>query len=229
MTDRDAIAEAANNVSGYLDGRNLAALVNNAGVAVAGPLQLIDDDAFDRQLLIHVSGTRNVTNAFLPMLGANGNQSPQTKPGKIINISSISGIMNTPINGAYCISKHAMESMSEVYRRELRMYGIRVVTIQPGPIQSRIWEKNIGTMAGMETGDYGPMISSVNRIMASAQRDALPARVISELIHKIIGKRRPRTSYVVHRNAWMIRLLSDWIPSQWMDRYLARKLSTFNE
>jgi NAD(P)-dependent dehydrogenase (short-subunit alcohol dehydrogenase family) len=121
-------------------------------------------------------------------------------------MSSISGILNTPLNGAYCIAKHAIESMAEVYRRELHMYGIPVVSIQPGPIASRIWEKNIGSMLQMEDSDYGPMIQSVNAHMERAQQNALPARVISELVHKIINQRRPRTAYIVHSRVWAIRL-----------------------
>ena len=226
VTDRDAIAEAAQFVAKQLDGRGLSALVNNAGVAVAGPLQLVDDDDFEKQLRINVAGTRNVTNAFLPMLGASLDRPTTQSPGKIINISSISGIFNTPVNGSYCIAKHAIESMAEVYRRELKMYGIQVVCIQPGPIKSRIWEKNIGSMSQMESSDYGPMIRCVNQHMERARQEALPAIVISELVHKIIKKQRPRTAYIVHSRVWAIRLFAYLLPSRLVDWILHRQLSS---
>jgi NAD(P)-dependent dehydrogenase (short-subunit alcohol dehydrogenase family) len=172
VTDRDAIRIAAIAVREVLGDNLLTALVNNAGVAVAGPMQFVDDDRFEEQMRINVVGTRNVTNAFLPMLGARSNRPAAQEPGKIINISSISGILNTPINGSYCVAKHAMESLGEVYRRELFMYGIDVVSIQPGPIQSEIWNKNMDSMTDFAGSDYAPMIRRVNEIMKQAQRVA---------------------------------------------------------
>ena len=105
LVDRPALTAAAKQVEQILDGQLLTCLVNNAGVPLTGPLELIDDDRFDHQLLVNVSGTRNVINAFLPMLGATSERAPSVQPGKIINNSSISGVINTPINGPYCISK----------------------------------------------------------------------------------------------------------------------------
>ena len=224
ICDRAAIAIAAKQVEKILDGKLLTCLVNNAGIALSGPLQLIDDERFDHQLLVNVSGTRNVINAFLPMLGAIKGRDPSVKPGKIINNSSISGIVNTPINGSYCISKHAIESLGEVYRRELMMYGIDVVSIQSGPIQSQIWEKNIGTTTEFEDSDYQNMIQQTDAIMVSAQKIAQPPSVFSELIEKIIDNRRPRLAYIIHQQRWRIWMLR-WMPRRWVDRLMHKKLS----
>ena len=226
VTDRDAIRIAAIEVQSILGDNLLTALVNNAGVALAGPMQLVDDDRFEEQMRINLFGTRNVTNAFLPMLGARSDRQADQKPGKIINISSISGILNTPINGSYCVAKHAMESLGEVYRRELFIYGIDVVSIQPGPIQSEIWNKNADSMAEFADSDYAPMIRRVNEIMKQAQRDALPAEVISKLIHKIIKTRRPKTQYIVHSNRWSVTVIAKLLPPRWVDRILYRKLTS---
>ncbi len=225
VTDRDAIRIAAIEVQSILGDNLLTALVNNAGIAVAGPMQLVDDDRFEEQMRINLIGTRNVTNAFLPMLGARLDRQADQQPGKIINISSISGILNTPINGSYCVAKHAMESLGEVYRRELFMYGIDVVSIQPGPIQSEIWSKNAESMTEFADSDYAPMIRQVNEIMKQAQRDALPAEVISKLIHKIIKTRRPKTQYIVHSRRWPVTVIAKWMPARWVDRMLYRKLT----
>ena len=225
ITDREAIQDAAARVRELIDENVLTALVNNAGVAVAGPMQLVNDDRFEEQIRINVIGTRNVTNAFLPALGARRNRPADQKPGKIINISSISGILNTPINGSYCVAKHAMESLGEIYRRELYMYGIDVISLQPGPIQSEIWNKNADSLTGFADSDYAPMIRRVDEMMRQAEQDALPPAVISKLIHKIIDTRRPKTQYIVHSRRLPGMILAKWLPARWVDRMLNRKLS----
>lgn len=224
VTDREAIQRAADKVKGVLGDQLLTALVNNSGVALAGPLQLIDDDRFEHQVQVNVLGLRYVINAFLPMLGASLDRPADQKPGKIINMSSISGILNSPINGSYSIAKHAMESIGEVYRRELMMYGIDVISIQPGPIQSRIWEKNIGSMAEFADSDYSQMIERVDEIMQEARGQALPAVVIAKLVEKIIESRRPRSAYIVHSRTWPVYIISHLLPARWVDRLIQRQL-----
>ena len=224
ICDQAAISTAAKQVEEVLDGQLLTCLVNNAGVVLAGPLELIDDDRFEHQLLVNVSGTRKVINAFLPLLGATKDRDPSLKPGKIINNSSISGIVNTPVNGSYCISKHAIESLGEVYRRELMMYGIDVVSIQSGPIQSQIWEKNIGTASEFEDSDYQTMIQQTEAIVAESQKIAQPPSVFSSLIEKIIDNPRPRLAYIIYQQPWRIWILR-WLPRRWVDRLMHKKLS----
>ncbi len=224
VSDKEAVVAAANVVQKKLAGNLLTALVNNAGIALAGPLELIDDDRFEHQLKVNVTGLRLVINAFLPLLGASLDRPPDQRPGKIINISSISGILNAPINGSYSISKHAVESIGEVYRRELMMYGIDVVSIQAGPIQSRIWEKNIGSMSEFADSDYAPMIQNVEAMMDEAQKTALPARVMSERMKKIIDSRKPKTAYIINSRVLPVYILSHWMPGRWVDRILHRRL-----
>ena len=222
--DREAIHRSAGQVREILNGQLLTCLVNNAGIALAGPLELIDDEAFDHQLLVNVAGTRNVINAFLPMLGASLDRPAGTPPAKIINNSSISGVINTPINGSYSISKHAIESLGEVYRRELLMYGIDVISIQSGPIASKIWTKNIGSMAEFENSDYGTMIRNTEAIMEDGQKSAQEPEVFSRLVQKIIETPRPRLAYTIHEQAWRIHLMR-WLPARWLDRLMFKKLS----
>ena len=226
VTDRDAINAAAEYVQQTLNGKLLTALVNNAGMALAGPLQLIDDDRFEHQIRVNVIGLRYVINAFLPALGASKDRPTDQSPGKIINMSSISGILNSPINGSYSIAKHAMESIGEVYRRELTMYGIDVVSIQPGPIQSRIWEKNIGSMDEFAGSDYAPMIQRVDEIMQQARKAALPATVIAKLVDRIIKSPKPKTAYIVHTRTWPVYILSHLLPARLVDRLIQRQLRT---
>jgi len=197
---------------------SLTALVNNAGYAKGGPMALLDDEAFRAQIEANLFGVRNVTNTFLPLLGADKNF--KHKAGKIINISSISGILNTPMNGAYCVSKHALESMAEVYRRELMMYGIKISSIQPGPIESKLWEKNIGTLQEYYEGDYENMARNTDRIILDASKDALPVRVISKLIDKIIKTKSPKLSYIVDKNSFVVKIITKFIPKRVVDLVL---------
>ena len=224
--DRDAIKTAAAEVQAELDGQLLTCLVANAGIAVACPLEHVDNDAFDHQLLVNVSGTRNVINAFLPMLGASLDRPANLNPGKIILNSSISGVLNTPINGSYCISKHAVESLGEVYRRELYPFGIDVLSIQSGPIQSEIWNKNAGALDEFMETDYATMAKKTNEILIAGQESAQPAETISKLIDRIIENKRPKLAYIVHSKPWLICLLSVWLPARMVDRLIVKKLSS---
>ncbi len=234
VTDQAAIAAAAREVETALDGNYLTALFNNAGLAVGGPLQLLEDDRFRHQIEVCLFGVRNTTNAFLPQLGAHpsrnraaGDRSANA-PGKIINMSSLSGILNTPMNGAYCVAKHALESLGEVYRRELIQYGIDVVSIRSGPIASCIWDKNIDVMAAYAGTDYRTMAASSRRIMIAAQKDAFPAETISKLVHKIIESRRPKCAYIVNKNKWIPTLLANYLPARFVDRLIWRSLNARN-
>jgi NAD(P)-dependent dehydrogenase (short-subunit alcohol dehydrogenase family) len=223
VTKPEQVENARQQVEEILAGESLLALVNNAGFAQGGPMALLSDILFRQQIEANVFGVRNVTNAFLPLLGASKNFTGQ--PGKIINISSISGVFNTPMNGAYCVSKHALESMAEVYRRELRMYGIQVSSIQPGPIQSKLWDKNVDKLDEYYATDYAIMARKANRIALAAQRNALPARVISELIHKIIEHKKPKLTYMVSKNLWANILLTKFTPKRVVDLILERYLN----
>ena len=224
VVDRPAIEAAAKEIADLLDGNLLTCLFNNAGVALAGPMQLVDSEAFDRQLLVNVSGARNVINAFLPLLGASLDRSADQKPGKIVNNSSISGFINTPVNGSYCVAKHAIESLGEVYRRELMMYGIDVVSVQSGPIQSQIWNKSSGALDEFKDTDYGPMISKTEAILQDAQKIAQPAEVFSRLVQKIIETPNPKTAYIIHKQRWRLYIMR-WLPKRWLDRMMYKKLS----
>jgi NAD(P)-dependent dehydrogenase (short-subunit alcohol dehydrogenase family) len=223
VTNLEEIQQAKAAVEKALGDESLCALVNNAGYAQGGPVALMSDAAFRMQMEVNLFGMRNVTNAFLPFLGATKTFSG--KPGTIINISSISGIINTPMNGAYCVAKHAMESLAEVYRRELMMYGIQVVSIQPGPIQSKLWHKNTDSMDEYLNTDYKNFVINAKRIMQNAQKEALPAEIISSLIHHIIESKRPKLSYVVTRNKWLNIIVAKYLPTRIVDYFLYRSLS----
>ncbi len=230
LCDPAAIAKSRDRVSNHLDDGVLTALINNAGLAQFGPQEFVDDREFEQVVSVNLFGTRNVNNAFLPLLrcralGFESAAQSRRSPGKIINISSLSGILNTPMNGTYCISKHALESMGEIYRRELIADGIDVVSIRSGPIQSEIWNKNLKPTPVYEVESYNEMSRTSQTIMRDAQANALPADVIAKFVWDIIEGRRRRTAYALGQGALMSRLLSsDLMPARLADWLIDRKL-----
>jgi len=221
VTNKEEVEKAYEKVVEILDEQKLSGLVNNAGLALGGPIELMDDEKFRYQMEVNLFAVRTVTNIFLPLL--KGDKSKKIKGGKIIMISSISGIFNTPFNGAYCISKHAMESLAELYRRELMMYDIDVVSIQPGPITSNLWQKNINKYAEFENTDYGNLIKRFNKVMMAAERNALPAEVISKLIYKILTK-KTKLHFIVNKHWLATVLFIKYTPARWVDYIFYRQL-----
>ena len=170
------------------------------------------------QLDVNVKSVRRITNLFLPLLKSTSKK----QSGRIINISSISGLFNSPFNGAYCISKHALESLNDVYRRELSQYGIQVIAIEPGPIKTEIWKKNLNKMDRFKDSDYYYMLKKADRIIENTERNALPVKKISTLILKCISIPRPKTRYIAHKNKFFFRLMAYYFPDKLTD-WLVRK------
>ena len=217
VTDEHQVFNAVEKTTKILGDETLSALVNNAGFAQSGPMALLSDQVFRQQIEVNLFGVRTVTDALLPLLGTS--KKHKGPPGKIINISSVSGIFNTPMNGAYCVSKHALESLGEIYRRELSMYGIKVVSIQPGPIQSALWNKNANAFEEYNETDYVQMAKKSDVILKDAIKNALPALVIAKLIDKIILSQHPRRSYIVIKNVFLVTVFAKYMPAFIVDYF----------
>ena len=204
----------------------LAGLINNAGIAIPGPLEHLLEEQFEKQLDINVKSIRRITNLFLPFLGAEPNSSKP--PGRIINISSVSGLFNSPFNGAYSISKHALESMTDIYRRELRKYGIKVIAIEPGPIKTEIWKKNLNKMDEFKDSDYYEVLQKADKIIENAERNALPVESVSKLIAKCLVAKRPKTRYIVHKGKFVFQLMAYYFPDKLSDWLVHKTLTSSN-
>ena len=204
----------------------LAGLINNAGIAIPGPLEHLSEKQFEKQLDVNVKSIRRITNLFLPLLGAKLNASKP--PGRIINISSVSGLFNSPYNGAYSISKHALESMTDIYRRELRRYGIKVIAIEPGPIKTEIWKKNLNKMDEFKDSDYYEVLQKADKIIENAKRNALPVENVSRLVAKCLTVSRPKTRYIVHKNKFAFRLMAYYLPDKITDWLVHKTLNSSN-
>jgi len=222
VCNADDIGQAVYIVSKAIGDDYLKAIINNAGLALFGPMESLENDAFEHIMRVNVMGARLVTNAFLPLM-RNGQKADNRK---IINISSLSGIFNTPMNGAYCVSKHAMESLGEIYRRELLPEGIDVVSIRSGPIQTEIWRKNIEEDERFDGTLYENMARRSQRIMHHAKKEALPPEVIAELVFGIISGRKKKLSYHVGSGSRIARLLSSqFLPKRMVDKLIVNSLN----
>jgi len=221
VTDAKTCKNQIESIYPLLEKDGLFCLINNAGIAIPGPLQHLDDEELLQQLDVNVHSVHRITNQLLPFLGAD----TKYKPGKIINISSVSGMFNSPFNGAYCISKHALESLTDVYRRELSMFGIQVCAIQPGPIKTEIWSKTLGTLDRFKGTNYGEILSSADKIIKNSEKSAFDVHIISASIVNIISANKPKTRYLVHRKPFLFKLLAFYLPDRMVDKMVAKTLA----
>jgi NAD(P)-dependent dehydrogenase (short-subunit alcohol dehydrogenase family) len=223
VTDEAAVQAAAENVREQLDGEILFGLVNNAGVAVPGPLIHLPTDQFRHQLEVNLVSVLVVTKAFVPLLGVD--RTRRGRPGRIINISSVSGKSASPFVGAYATSKHGLEGFSETLRRELILYGIDVIVVGPGPIATPIWDKaeHADTSSYANT-DYVESVRRAREFMIRSGRSGLPPEKVGEVVWRALTTRKPRVRYAVVGRDRLPRLLQQILPKRLIDRILAKAL-----
>ncbi|MDZ4779229.1 MAG: SDR family oxidoreductase [Planctomycetia bacterium] len=220
VTDESSIHAAVQCVQVRAAGRGLYGLVNNAGVALGGPLECTPISVLRRQLDVNVLGPAAVTQACLPLL--------RQATGRIVNISSISGRVALPFVGPYAASKFALRAMSDSLRAELRPWGIEVVMIEPGQIATPIWEKGIAECERVQAEwpadahEYydATMAALLNHVRRGGGLP--PERVANEIV-KAMTSKRPRTCYVVGRDSRWLRWI-DRLPTRWRDALITRSL-----
>lgn len=221
VTDEAAVQAAARQVGGQLEGETLFGLVNNAGIAVPGPLMHLPTDDFRHQLEVNLVSVLIVTKAFLPRLGAD--RSLRGEPGRIVNISSTGGRQGGPFVGAYAASKHGLEGFSESLRRELMLYGIDVIIVAPGSVATPIWEKAKQVdVSSYANTDYHASIRRVLEYALQTGRKGLPAEKIGEVVLQALTTPRPRVRYAVAPGSFLSRLLPELLPKRLVDRFIAR-------
>lgn len=222
ITDEVAVHAAAKQVRDQLKGETLFGLVNNAGIAVAAPMLYLKPDDFRRQLEINVTGQLIVTQAFTPLLGAD--RSLNGKPGRIVNITSVSGKNGSPFLGAYAASKHALEGLSESMRRELMLYGIDVIIVAPGPIATPIWDKaeEVNAEEYRHT-DYYESGKKFQKYTIAKGRSGLPPEAVSKAVFKALTSSNPRVRYAINPNTFMSWVMS-LLPKRQLDAIMAKGL-----
>ena len=223
VTDEPAVLAAAREVRGALGGEKLAGLVNNAGIAVAGPVLELTADEFRRQMDVNVIGPIIATQAFGPLLGAD--PSLKGNPGRIVMISSVAGKSGNPLTPAYSASKHAVEGLSESLRRELMLFGIDVIIVAPGPVKTPIWSKGQEAVdvSRYRNSPYLPALQKVSAYMQHLDTIGLPAEKIAERVYDALTLPNPKVRYHIAPDR-LRYLLAAVLPKRTMDRIIAKRL-----
>lgn len=212
VTNAAHIAAAAETVQQGAGEAGLAGLVNNAGIAVGGPLEYVSSDLLRRQLEVNVIGLHAVTSAMLPLI--------RRAKGRVVHVGSISGRIASPFIGPYTASKHAVEGLTDCLRLELAPDGIHVAVVEPGQVRTPIWDKGLAGFAGISgrlppegMARYGGRLRVFRWLLERAPRHAVSPERVAEVVTHALFSSEPRTRYVVGGDArlrlWLSRLLPD--------------------
>ncbi len=220
LTDAEQIAAGAREIAERTGAAGLDGLVNNAGVGIPGPLETIPMEDFRRQIEINMIGHVVVTKALLPSI--------RPARGRIVFISSIGGLIAFPMNGAYHAAKFGIEALGDVFRQELGPSGISVSIIEPGSIETPIWERSDREIDALlerapQTEElYGKQVTAMRRLSKGIAERGIPADRVAAQVEHALTARRPRTRYLVGRDAKVQARLRHLIPTRLWDRIVAR-------
>jgi NAD(P)-dependent dehydrogenase (short-subunit alcohol dehydrogenase family) len=200
----------------------LAGLVNNAGIATLGPVELLPVETWRKQFEVNVIGLVAVTQACIPLL--------RRGPGRIVNVGSIADRGALPGSGPYDSSKYAVAAITDVLRMELRPWRISVALIEAGAIATPIWDKSqreadeLSQQVGPERyALYRNLMETVREEVVQSARTASPVAAVVKAVEHALTARRPRTRYLVGRDTWFWLLLS-WLPDRWRDALILSKV-----
>jgi NAD(P)-dependent dehydrogenase (short-subunit alcohol dehydrogenase family) len=222
VTDEAAVLAAARGVRAALEGETLFGLVNNAGIAVAGPVLELAADEFRRQMDVNVIGPIIATQAFGPLLGSD--PSLKGRKGRIVMISSVAGKNGNPLMSAYSASKHAIEGLSESLRREMMLFGIDVIIIAPGAVKTPIWSKAEEVdISAYKNSPFFPALERMRKFMLQLGASGLPAQKIAERIADALTSVRPKVRYQITPDP-MQRLMTAVLPKRMVDKIIARRI-----
>lgn len=216
--------EKVNQISQFLQEHNISsidALVNNAGVALAGPIEYQKFSEIENMFQINVLAVIKITQVLLPFL----KKSPQ---GRIVNISSVSGQNGTPFLGGYCASKHAIEGFSETLRRELNLYGMKVSIVAPGSVNTAIWNK--GIHVGQNAFDQTEYKNSLQKFLAFVKHEvnnALPVETVVQDIDHALSNNNPKFRYAPVPRKFRNWYLQKLFPLKVYDYLLCKTLGLF--
>jgi NAD(P)-dependent dehydrogenase (short-subunit alcohol dehydrogenase family) len=221
VTDAAQIAAAARTVEEQVGEAGLDGLVNNAGIAVPGPLETLPIDDFRRQVDVNLSAQVAVTQAMLPAI--------RRARGRIVFITSIGGLMAFPMFGAYHAAKFGLEAVGDVFRQELRPWGIKVSIVEPGSIATPIWERGMDEADAVEerAGDghvdlYGKSVAAYREVAMKTAARGIPPEKVAIKIEHALSTRRPRTRYLVGADARGQAMAIRLLPDRLVDRLVAR-------
>ena len=223
VTDADAVQRASEKVGALLGSNRLAGLVNNAGMVVSGPLLHLRPSEFRRQLEANIVGPLMVTQAFAPLLGTD---KKRTGPvGRIVNVSSTVAKIVPPLLGAYAASKWGLEGMSEALRRELMLFGIDLVIIEPGAVNTALYDKGENEdLSEFKPTPYWDVIENFRKYVVNEGRKGLPPARLAKTIYVALTTATPKTRYAVVPQSFKNWTLPRLFPTRMVDHAIAKQM-----
>lgn len=217
VTDEASIDAALTVIRAATGERGLGGLVNNAGIAIGGPLELLPMSELRRQFDVNVFGVVAVTQACLPLL--------RMARGRIVNMGSIAGRVALPFIGPYSMTKSALKAMTNSLRLELDAAGIDVIVVEPGAIATPIWKKSTAEADALQAtlqhdalAHYGAHLDCIRRVIGEAEQHAIPADAVARAVERALTEARPRTHYLVGNDAKARAALAAVLPQSALDR-----------
>ena len=217
VTNADSIATAVATLDAQLGDAGLNGLINNAGIAIGGPLEVLPMNEIRRQFDVNVFGALAVTQAFLPQL--------RRARGRIVNMGSIAGRIALPFLGPYCMSKSALRAMTHALRLEVDAWGIDVALVEPGAIATPIWKKSNAaadviqaTLQNDTLAHYSRHLEGIRRVIAKAEEQAISADAVARAVEHALTAAHPKTEYLVGNDARMRAAINAVLPQFLQDR-----------
>lgn len=214
----DQVKAGVATVKKALDGKRLDGLVNNAGIALMGPLALQPIEEIEQHFDVNVLGLMRSTQAFLPLLGMD--ETLTGPPGRIVNITSVGGRLSSPFLGAYAATKHAVEALTDSLRRELVVYGIDAIAIGPGSVKTPIWDKaeDMNRHEPYAGTVWEKPIEQFSDVMLKGGRDGLPPEEIAKVIETALSASKPKARYAPVPDKLTNWVIPTRLPKRWLDR-----------
>jgi NAD(P)-dependent dehydrogenase (short-subunit alcohol dehydrogenase family) len=223
VTDAGQIESARQEVAEAVGEQGVAGLVNNAGVGGGGPIEFMPLDELRRTLEINLIGQVAVTQAFIPLI--------RKRKGTIVFIASIGGRVASPFMSPYNTSKFAIEALGESLRHELRPWGIEVVVVEPGSIDTEIWTKGneqvrqqVEEMPEDARRLYGRQVTRFGEVLNETASRGIPPEKVAEVVHKAIASDNPRHRYLVGTDAKIGARLKGTLPDRTFSKLAARQM-----
>lgn len=217
VTKPTEIAAAAQDITKAVGADGLDGLVNNAGTAHAAPLEFVPLQSFRDQLEVNLVGQLAVTQALLPLL--------RIAKGRIVNVTSIGGLIAGTMLGPYNASKFALEAVTHVLRQELAPWGIQAIAIEPGQIATPIWATSSSRSDELVTAEatelYADKIAGARRMSTNAAANGLPPIEVAKVIERALTAKKPKTRYAVGTDAKLGAALVARLPDRTRDRIFA--------
>jgi NAD(P)-dependent dehydrogenase (short-subunit alcohol dehydrogenase family) len=219
VTDRPAIQRAIQQIKE--DGRTLTGLVNNAGIAISGPVETLSEEQVRKQFEVNVFGLIAVIQEALPLLHAAREAGEQPR---IINVSSVSGYLTSPFTTLYSASKFAVEALTDGLRRELLPFGIDVISVAPGPVKTPIWAKGREQTEAYTGTRYADVLAKLGPYTEAAEAAGIEPEEVAAAIHRSLTHPRPRPNVLLMRKSWLVRLMQ-LAPKRVQDRFFLKRLA----